>query len=423
MTVTVIIGTQWGDEGKGKAIDYLARDADFVARYNGGNNAGHTVVNQFGTFKIHLVPSGIFHPRTRCLLGGGMVMDPPVLIEELNTLRAAGVDFEKRIFISPRAHLIMPYHKILDGLYEDAKGAGATGTTRRGIGPAFADKVSYNGLRWSDLADDALFAQKLRMQLELKNKIIVALGGAPLDFEMVYADYRGYYNALKPYIIELFPIVQNGLRAKKKFLLEQAMGSCLDPDWGTYPFVTGSTTLASAATSGLGIPPRDITRIIGVTKAYTTRVGAGPMPTEIRDESERTAGEALREVAATTGRVRRAGWLDTELIRFAIQVNGVDELFLTKLDILSQFDSIKVCVGYQLNGKRVRYHDLDAYQLATVQPIFRALHGWRADISKVRQFADLPPRAQHYVETIEKLVGVPVRWISVGPEREAVIKK
>jgi adenylosuccinate synthase len=423
MPVTVVLGTQWGDEGKGKVIDYLAREYDYVARYNGGNNAGHTVVNPFGTFKIHLVPSGIFHPRTRCLLGGGMVMDPAVLVEELGTLRTAGVDFEKRLYISPRAHLIMPYHKILDGLYEDAKGTGATGTTRRGIGPTFADKISYNGLRWSDLADAALFAQKLRMQLELKNKIITALGGAPLDFEMVYADYCGYYAALKPYIAELFPIVQNGLRAKKKFLLEQAMGSCLDPDWGTYPFVTGSTTLASAATSGLGIPPRDITRIVGVTKAYTTRVGAGPMPTEVKDGSESAAGQVLREVAATTGRVRRAGWLDTELVRFAIQVNGVDELFLTKLDVLSQFDSIKVCVGYQLDGKRVRYHALDTYQLNAVQPIYRTLRGWRADISRIRKYADLPSRARHYVETIEHLVGVRARWISVGPEREAVIKR
>ena len=421
MSVTIVLGTQWGDEGKGKAIDVLARDYDFVARYNGGNNAGHTVINPLGTFRIHLVPSGILYPHTRCLIGGGVVIDPSVLIEEVNALRAAGVKIEKRLFVSRRAHLIMPYHKILDGLYEEAKGAGATGTTRRGIGPVFADKVSYNGLRWTDLADADLFAEKLQTQLALKNKIITALGGAPLEFEKIYADYRGYYEMLKPYIAELYPIIEKGLHAKKKFLLEQAQGALLDPDWGTYPFITGSTTLASAATAGLGIPPRAITRIIGVTKAYTTRVGAGPLPTEIMEEGE--TQRALQEVAATTGRIRRGGWFDAEVVRFAARINGIDQLFLTKLDILSQFESIKICTGYEFNGRRVHYYDLDAYQLGHAQPIYRTARGWQTDITRVRKYADLPPRARQYVETIEKLVGVPVRWVSVGPEREATIRR
>ncbi len=421
MPVTVVVGTQWGDEGKGKAIDYFARSYDYVARYNGGNNAGHTVVNSLGTFRIHLVPSGIFHPHTRCLMGGGMVIDPAVLIKEMEDLRQAGVQFEKRLFISPRANLIMPYHKTLDGLYEQAKGAGATGTTRRGIGPAFADKISYNGLRWSDFRDPQRFDDKLCTQLELKNKIIKALGGEPLDAETIREDYRGYYQNVKPYIAELFPIVQQGLRAKKKFLLEQAMGTLLDPDWGTYPFVTGSTTLASAATGGLGIPPRAITRIVGVAKAYTTRVGAGPMPTEITEESP--ARQALQEVAATTGRTRRGGWFDAEIVRFAVQINGVDELFLTKLDILSQFDKIPVCTGYELNGRRVHYTDLNAYELGSAQPIYRTLRGWGTDITAVRKYSDLPARARQYVETVERLVGVPVGWVSVGPEREALMKR
>lgn len=421
MPVTIILGTQWGDEGKGKAIDVFAGQYDYVARYNGGNNAGHTIINSLGTFKIHLVPSGIFYPHTKCLIGGGVVIDPAVLIEEMDTLRAAGINFEKRFFISRRAHLIMPYHKILDGLYEQAKGAGATGTTRRGIGPTFADKVSYNGLRWSDFTDIEIFAEKLQTQIELKNKIIVALGGAPLKFESVLDEYRGYYERLKPYITELFPLVQKGLQTKKKFLLEQAMGASLDTDWGTYPFVTASSTLASAATGGLGIPPRQISRIIGVTKAYTTRVGAGPLPTEIRDND--AAMQALGEYAATTGRARRVGWFDADLVRFATQVNGVDELFVTKLDTLSQLDSIRICVGYRLNGKHVPYYELDAYQLNHAQPIYRVLRGWRTDIHRVRKFSDLPPRARQYVETLERLVGVPVRWVSVGPEREAMIKK
>ncbi|HEY6073442.1 MAG TPA: adenylosuccinate synthase, partial [Anaerolineales bacterium] len=376
MPVTVILGTQWGDEGKGKVIDAFAGSFDYVARYNGGNNAGHTIVNEHGTFKIHLVPSGIFHPKAICLIGGGVVIDPAVLIEEMHALQQAGIKLEKRLLISQRSHLIMPYHKILDGLYEGAKGAGATGTTRRGIGPTYADKVSYNGIRWSDFADKELFAQKLRVQLDLKNKIIAALGGDTLDFDAVHDEYRRWYAEIKPFITELFPIVQDGLRTGKKFLLEQAMGTCLDPDWGTYPFVTASTTLASAATGGLGIPPREINRVIGVTKAYTTRVGAGPMPTEIRTEAATTEADrmalgAFREVGATTGRARRAGWFDAELTRFAVQVNGVAKLFLTKLDILSGFDEIKVCTGYELAGRRIHYYDVDAQALGRVKPIYK----------------------------------------------------
>jgi adenylosuccinate synthase len=421
MPVTVILGTQWGDEGKGKAIDTFAGDFDFVARYNGGNNAGHTIINEFGEFKIHLVPSGIFYPRAKCLIGGGVVMDPAVLIEEMNALRKAGVKLDKRLLISPRSHVIMPYHKILDGLYEEAKGAGATGTTRRGIGPTFADKVSYNGIRWTDFSDKNILAEKLRMQLTLKNKIIVALGGEALSFEKVYDEYRGYYEQIKSFVVELFPIVQDGLKAGKKFLLEQAMGSILDTDWGTYPFVTASTTLASAATAGLGIPPQAISRVIGVTKAYTTRVGAGPMPTEVKDDAY--AEKALSEVAATTGRIRRGGWFDAELTRFAAQVNGIDRLFLTKLDILSEFEEIKVCVGYEYKGKKVHYYDLNAYQLDEVKPIYKTVKGWHNEIRGIRKYSQLPAKARAYVETIEKLSGVKVGWVANGPEREAVIKK
>ncbi len=421
MSVTIILGTQWGDEGKGKAIDTFAGDFDYIARFNGGNNAGHTIVNEHGTFRIHLVPSGIFYPRVKCLIGGGVVMDPAVLIEEMDSLSQAGIKLEKRVLISPRSHVIMPYHRILDGLYEAARGAGATGTTRRGIGPTFADKVSYNGIRWSDFADSDLFARKLRLQIELKNKIIIALGGSPLDFQQIHDEYRGYYAKIRPFIMELFPIVQNGLKKGKKFLLEQAMGTCLDPDWGTYPFVTGSTTLASAATSGLGIPPRSISRIIGVTKAYTTRVGGGPMPTEIKEDSP--AKNALQEVAATTGRIRRGGWFDAELTHFAVQVSGIDQLFLTKLDILSEFDEIKICTGYKLNGKSVHYCDVDSYQLDRVEPIYKSLRGWKEDIRGIRKYKDLPARARAYVETIEKLVGIKIGWVANGPEREAVIKR
>src|SRR5688572_11292215 len=378
MPVTAVIGSQWGDEGKGKVVDYLAERADYVARFNGGNNAGHTVINEFGTFKIHLVPSGIFARNTVGLIGGGVVIDPSVLIEEIDLLNNAGVAIEGRLWISPRSHLIMPYHKILDGLYEEAKGAGATGTTRRGIGPVFADKVSYNGIRWSDFASE-MFESRLKVQLELKNKIIVALGGEALKYEEVRDTYGDYYTRLRPYIRELFPIVQDGLRSDKNFLLEQAMGTFLDTDWGTYPFVTASTTIPSAASAGLGIPPRYLTNVVGVTKAYTTRVGAGPLPTEIHDvESE--VYKKFGETAATTGRTRRVGWLDLEIVRTAVQLSGVTELCLTKLDVLSGLDELMVCTRYELSSNPIRYTDVDAYGLEKVETVYKTVNGWQEDI-------------------------------------------
>jgi adenylosuccinate synthase len=419
MTVTAVIGTQWGDEGKGKAVDFLAEHMDYVARFNGGNNAGHTVINQFGTFKIHLVPSGLFAPNTVGLIGGGVVIDPAVLIEEIDLLNKVGAGIEGRLWISPRSHLIMPYHKILDGLYEEAKGAGATGTTRRGIGPVFADKVSYNGIRWTDFTSN-MFESRLQMQLELKNKIILALGGEALNYEEMRDTYRGYYLKVKPYIRELFSIVQDGLQANKNFLLEQAMGTFLDTDWGTYPFVTASTTIPSAASAGLGIPPRYITNVIGVTKAYTTRVGAGPLPTEI-DSRESAAFEQFGEVAATTGRTRRVGWLDLEIVRTAVQLSGVTEICLTKLDVLSSLEEVKVCTHYEMNGQTVRYADVDAYGLDQVETIYETVPGWDEYISEARSFEELPANAQNYVTLIEEATGIPVKWIGVGPERDATI--
>jgi adenylosuccinate synthase len=421
MTVTAVIGSQWGDEGKGKAVDFLAERADYVARFNGGNNAGHTVINEFGTFKIHLVPSGIFAQNTIGLIGGGVVIDPQVLLEEIEMLNKAGIGVDGRLWVSPRSHIIMPYHKILDGLYEEAKGAGATGTTRRGIGPVFADKVSYNGIRWTDFTSD-MFEQRLQVQLTLKNKIIVALGGEALKYEAVRDEYRGYYAKLKPYIKELFSLVQDGLKSGKNFLLEQAMGTFLDTDWGTYPFVTASTTIPSAASAGLGIPPRYITNVVGVTKAYTTRVGGGPLPTEIHD-TESEVYKKFGEVAATTGRIRRVGWLDLEIVRTAVDLSGVTELCLTKLDTLSGLEEIQVCVGYKMDGKDIRYADVDAYGLDKVELVYKKMKGWKEDISKARMFEELPANAQSYVKMIEESTGAPVKTIGVGPEREATIRR
>ena len=421
MTVTAVIGSQWGDEGKGKVVDYLAERVDYVARFNGGNNAGHTVINEFGTFKIHLVPSGIFAQNTTGLIGGGVVIDPQVLLDEIDMLNKAGVNVDGRLWVSPRSHIIMPYHKILDGLYEEAKGAGATGTTRRGIGPVFADKVSYNGIRWTDFASDA-FESRLKMQLELKNKIIVALGGDALKYDEVRDTYRGYYERVKPYLRELFGLVQDGLKANKHFLLEQAMGTFLDTDWGTYPFVTASTTIPSAASAGLGIPPRYITNVVGVTKAYTTRVGAGPLPTEILDRHS-TAYEQFGEVAATTGRIRRVGWLDLEIVKTAVALSGVTELCVTKLDVLSDLEELQVCVGYKQDGKDVGYTDVDAYGLDKVELVYQKVKGWKEDISKARSFDELPANTQNYIKMIEDATGVPVKWIGVGPERDATIRR
>jgi adenylosuccinate synthase len=421
MSVTAVIGSQWGDEGKGKVVDYLAERANYVARFNGGNNAGHTVINDHGTFKIHLVPSGIFAKNAIALIGGGVVIDPAVLLEEIGMLNKAGVGVDGRLWISPRSHLIMPYHKILDGLYEKAKGEGATGTTLRGIGPVFADKVSYNGIRWSDFTSDA-FESRLKVQLELKNKIINALGGEALKYDEVRNTYRAYYEKVQPYIRELFSLVQAGLQAGENFLLEQAMGTFLDTDWGTYPFVTASTTIPSAASAGLGIPPRYITNVIGVTKAYTTRVGAGPLPTEITD-TRSAVFEQFGEVAATTGRIRRVGWLDLEIVRTAVLLSGVTELCVTKLDVLSGLEDIQVCVGYKVDGKDATYMDVDSYGLDKVELVYKTFKGWHEDISKVRSYDGLPSQAKDYIKMIEDFTGVPVKWIGVGPERDATIRK
>lgn len=421
MTVIAVIGSQWGDEGKGKAVDFLAERADYVARFNGGNNAGHTVINEFGTFKIHLVPSGIFAQNTTGLIGGGVVVDPTVLIEEIEMLNKAGVNVNGRLWVSPRSHIIMPYHKILDGLYEEAKGKGATGTTRRGIGPVFADKVSYNGIRWTDFTSD-MFEQRLEVQLTLKNKIITALGGEALDFKKVRDEYRGYYEKVKPYLRELFSLVQDGLKADKTFLLEQAMGTFLDTDWGTYPFVTASTTIPSAASAGLGIPPKYIQNVVGVTKAYTTRVGAGPLPTEIHN-TESEVYKKFGEVAATTGRIRRVGWLDLEIVKTAAELSGMTEICLTKLDVLSGLKEIQVCTGYKFNGETVRYADVDAYGLDKVECMYKTFPGWCEDISKAKSFEELPLNAQKYVKMIEDAAGVPVKWIGVGPARDETIRR
>ncbi len=420
MSTTLVFGSQWGDEGKGKIVDFLAKEADYVVRFHGGNNAGHTVVTKFGKFPLHLVPSGICHPKVKCLITNGVILDLEVLLNEIKLLNDCGIKTIGRLFISPRCHLIMPYHKILDRLYEEAKGKGKTGTTGRGIGPTYADKVSYNGLRVYDLLNKKLFAQKLEIQIQIKNKIIKALGEEPLSFESVLREFTLFRNKIKPYIAETLGILQEAQLRKKSILFEGAHGFFLDNDWGTYPFCTASTIVPGSINSTCGLPIIP-DRIIAVVKAYTTRVGEGPFPTELKNK----IGELIRyrgnEFGTTTGRPRRCGWFDAELVRFSCIVSGATEIALTKLDVLDELKEIKICVGYRRGAKRVGYINGDAEFLKNVKPVYEVVPGWRQKLNNINKWGDLPSNAKNYIKKIEKLLGVKVTLISTGPERSSTI--
>lgn len=420
--VTIILGAQWGDEGKGKIVDFFAKEADYVVRFNGGNNAGHTIINEYGKFANHLVPAGVFHKKAVSLIANGVVVDPEVLVEEIKTIKKAGIDLKNRLFISPRCHLILPCHKVLDVLYETAKGKGKTGTTGRGIGPVYADKASYNGIRVGDLLDDKVFANKLDIQLKIKNKIITVLGGKKIQYFEVLKNYRDLGKSIKPFVQETFTIIQQALVGGKDILLEGAQGIFLDNDWGTYPFVTASNAVSGAATAGAGIAPNKISRVIGIAKAYATRVGEGPFPTELFDTDGERLATIGHEFGTTTGRKRRCGWLDLELVKFAAKLNGLTELIITKLDVLDSFDKIKICTGYTLNGKSVGYVDGDSIFLQKVKPVYKEFKGWQVSTANVKSYKDLPKEAKTLVEAIEKLAGVRVSYISNGPKRHEIIK-
>lgn len=422
MAVTLIIGSQWGDEGKGKIIDYLSLQSDYIVRFHGGNNAGHTVINNFGKFLMHLIPSGIFNKKSKAVIANGVVLDLEVLISEIENLKKKSIDIKNRFFISPRCHLIMPYHKILDRLYEEAKGKKRTGTTGRGIGPAYADKVSYNGIRIADLMDKNSFLEKLDIQIRIKNKILASLGAQKLSKKELIKKFMNFRKKIKPYVSDVYSLLQNAVENKKNILLEGAHGVFLDNDWGTYPFVTASTVLSGGVTQGTGIPPSSIKNIIGVVKAYTTRVGEGPFPTELFNSQ----GEKLRkngnEFGTTTGRPRRCGWLDAELVRFANQINNYTTLAVTKLDVLDGFPEIKICTFYEYKGKRVNYFDGDANFLEKVKPIYKTMPGWKKPTKGIKKYSDLPLEAKNYLKEIEKLVGAKIKYISTGRERTEIIK-
>ncbi len=423
MSVTLVIGSQWGDEGKGKIIDFLAEHSDYVIRFHGGNNAGHTVINQYGKFPLHLVPSGIFSQKATACISNGTVLDLQVLVDEIEMLQKAGIRLKGRLLISPRCHIIMPYHKVLDRLYEEAKGKAKTGTTGRGIGPVYADKASYNGIRLVDLQNKKQFSEKLYVQLSVKNKIIKALGEKALVQKTIEKEYLKLFKKIQPFISEPYPVIHKALEQENHILFEGAQGVFLDNDWGTYPFATASTVVSGGITASAGVPAQKITTCLGVVKAYTTRVGAGPFPTELFD----TDGELLRkegsEFGTTTGRPRRCGWFDAELIRFAAEINGFTRIAITKLDVLDTFKKIKICIGYTYKGKKAYYFDGDATFLSQVKPVYKTFPGWQNSTQGLTKFEKLPQKAKDYIAALETYIGVPIKLISTGPEREAIIIK
>ncbi|MCH8051131.1 MAG: adenylosuccinate synthase [Chloroflexi bacterium] len=426
MSVTVVIGGQWGDEGKGRIVDLLAENADIVARYSAGNNAGHTIINDLGEFKLHLVPAGIFYPDKICFIGNGCVVDPVELLKEIEHLDERGVKVKDRLFLSDRAHVLMPWHRLIDVKDEELRGKGAIGTTGRGVGPAFIDKVGRAGVRVADIADREALATILDFLVPYKNAVLEKLYETDgVSAEAVLEEYAGYGQRLAPYIADTNVLIHKALEAGQDILLEGAQGSLLDLDLGTYEYVTSSvpSSLAAGAAVGMGIGPTHIDTVLGVYKTYCTRVGNGPFPTELLDET----GNMLREggprpeYGSTTGRPRRCGWFDAVAARFTAQVNGIGSAALTRLDVLDQFDTIKVCTAYRIGSQTVKTIPASGAELARAEPIYEELPGWRSETAGVRRFEDLPEAAQGYVQFIEEKLGVPLCLISVGPEREQAI--
>jgi adenylosuccinate synthase len=424
MSVTMVIGAQWGDEAKGKVVDLLSQDANITARFNGGDNAGHTVVNEYGTFKLRLIPNGFSNPKTICIVGPGVVINLGTMISEVQMIKESGIDLSNRLWISPRCHVVMPYHPIVEAIYEMAKGDASTGTTKRGMGPVYADKVSYNGIRLVDMQDQEVLREKLHIQLQVKNALFKAFDLESLEAQSVLVEKVKQYAQVQGFVRESFGLIQEALKDNANILLEGAQGSLLDNTWGTYPFCTASTTISGGAIAGLGIAPRFIDRVIGVAKAYTTRVGRGPMPTELNDATGQTLQNEGKEFGTVTGRPRRCGWFDADLVAFTAKLNGFTEVALTKLDVLDSLPKIKIGVGYHPIGKPgnlSHYWEGDARWLERYEPEYIEMDGWMQSTKDVRQFDKLPTQAQAYVHRIEQLVETPVSIVSVGPERNATI--
>ena len=421
MSVTAIVGAQWGDEGKGRIIDYLAQQADVVIRFQGGDNAGHTVINEFGKHALHLIPSGIFNPKTANIIGSGCVVNPQSLLAEMAELEKAGVALDN-LWISTRAQMLMPYHRTLDVLEESARGSDPIGTTKRGIGPAYADKAARAGLRIGDLLQPAWLESRLDAALRSINRKIEVLGGEPVDGQARFAQCMEYREKLADRIVDTVPMTRHAVEAGQHILLEGQLGVMRDLDWGIYPYVTSSNPTASYAASGAGLPARTIDRVIGVVKAYSTAVGDGPFPVELLDET----GERLRteggEFGATTGRPRRCGWFDGVAIRYAAWLNGMTGLAVTKLDVLDTFDELRICVGYRLPGGEVITDSMpDTPLLFEVEPVYETWPGWKTSTEACRGWDDLPEAARAYIERIGELAGVQVDFVSVGAERDQMV--
>ncbi len=422
MSVIVVVGAQWGDEGKGKVVDLLAEKAQLVVRFSGGDNAGHTVINHYGEFGLHLVPSGIFSAEATCIIGNGVVINPQKLIEEIDKLNKCGVS-TSRLVISDRAHLVMPYHLLLDGLEEERRGGDALGTTRRGIGPAYADKVARLGIRAGELLDKEVLHERLRFIIDYKNIILSKVYGAsPLSLDEVYSQYCQYGERLAPYIKETTVILAEALSRGQRILLEGAQGALLDPDFGTYPYTTSSSPLSGGGCLGAGIGPTSIDSVLGVFKVYCTRVGNGPMPTELHDETGNLIREQAHEYGTTTGRPRRCGWFDAVAARFSQRINGFTGVALTRLDVLDVLPSFKICIAYKLDGKTIDNFPSSVAELERCQPVYEELDGWQTPTSHIRQYDQLPPQARKYVERLEELISCPADLISVGSAREQTIE-
>ena len=415
MSAVVVVGAQWGDEGKGKVVDLYAPFAELVVRYAGGANAGHTLVVKGEKLILHLIPSGILHQKTNCVVGQGTVIDPAVFLKEIEALTERGVATEGRLLVSQRAHVVLPHHKLIDGLRE-TKSNEAIGTTKRGIGPCYEDKVARRGVRMGDLLDAARLRSKLEANLECWRPVAEDLGGTLPSADEVTAQYVDLGKALRSYIGDAAAVVRASIQRDQRVLLEGAQGTMLDIDNGTYPFVTSSNAVAGGACAGAGIGPTHIRLAVGIAKAYTTRVGGGPFPTELEDETGQRLRDAGAEYGSTTGRPRRCGWLDLVALRHAVAVNGLSEIAVTKLDVLTAVDEIKICVAYDLDGERLDYPPYD--RLEAVQPIYETLEGWNEDLSDCRSRGDLPAAAQEYLTRIEQEVGCRVGVVSVGPDRE-----
>lgn len=422
MSVIAVVGGQWGDEGKGKVIDMLAEQSDAVVRFSGGDNAGHTVVNPQGEFKLHLIPSGVFSSRCLCIIGNGVVVNPDIFIKERDGLIARGVD-TSRVFISDRAHLVMPYHILLDGLEEKARGGKSLGTTLRGIGPAFVDKVARMGIRAVDLMDESVLRDRLEYVLEYKNQLLTRLYGAPpLDFSELFEICVGYADQLRGNIKETSSLLDDYIRQGKKVILEGAQGALLDTDFGTYPYVTSSSPLAAGGCLGAGIGPVRLDRVMGIFKAYCSRVGAGPMPTELADEVGDLIRERGHEYGTTTGRPRRVGWFDGVAARFSGRINGLTGMAITRLDILDTLETLKVCTGYRLNGDVINDFPADAATLSQCRPVYEEMPGWGQPTTEATCLEDLPYATRAYIARLEELTGCPANYACIGPVRRQSIE-